>query len=294
MFELWSLTKRHMLRYLKDRAAVFFSFLSVIILLALYILFIGQSYTSDLPDIFPEELKVFLVVSLTMGGVLVINSMSLSLGIMGTFVEDMSKRNIDAFLVTPIKRWKIIISYYLSAIIVTSVLSLVMWLLTIVYVGIASGYWYSFSVIIRASGLLVLYTFISTSIMIFLVTLLKSINAFGALSGILGTLVGFTSGIYMPLAILGKGMQYFASINPFTHMSVLLKQVLLEEPLAITIDYFDGYMDSYNVMLQMYGSVNNGLFGADVSQIWLFLGIGVLSALLLAWAFRSMNRKIKS
>ncbi len=294
MFELWSLTKRHMLRYLKDRAAVFFSFLSVLILLALYILFIGRSYTDGLPDIFPEELKTFLVVSLTMGGVLVINSMSLSLGIMGTFVEDIAKRNIDAFLVTPIKRWKVIISYYLSAIIVTSVLSLVMWGLTIAYVGIASGYWYSLMVILKASGLLILYTFISSSIMIFLVTLLKSINAFGALSGILGTLVGFTSGIYMPLAILGKGMQYVASINPFTHMSVLLKQVLLEEPLAETIGYFGGNMDAYNNMLNMYGSVNNGIFGVDVSLIWSFLGIGVLSALLLAFAFNNMNKKIKS
>ena len=294
MFELWSLTKRHMLRYLKDKAAVFFSFLSVIILLALYILFIGQSYTSGLPDIFPDELKTFLVVSLTMGGVLVINSMSLSLGIMGTFVEDISKRNIDAFLVTPIKRWKIIISYYLSAIIITSILSLIMWVLTIGYVGISSGYWYSFSVMIRASGLLILYTFISTSIMIFLVTLLKSMNAFGALSGILGTLIGFTSGIYMPLAILGKGVQYVASINPFTHMSVLLKQVLLEEPLKITIDYFSGNMDAYHNMLQMYGTVNNGLFGMNVSLIWIFLGIGLVSAGLLTFAFRNMSKKIKN
>lgn len=294
MFDLWSLTKRHMLRYLKDRTAVFFSFLSVLILLVLYILFIGRSYTSGLPDMFPEKLKTFLVVSLTMGGVLVINSMSLSLGIMGTFVEDIGKRNIDAFLVTPIKRWKVIISYYLSTIIVTSILSLMMWSLTILYVGIASGYWYSISVILRASGLLVLYTLISTSIMIFLVTLIKSINAFGALSGILGTLVGFTSGIYMPLEVLGNGVKQAASINPFTHMSVLLKQVLLEEPLAITQPLFSGYEASYEQMLIMYGTVNNGIFGIDINMLWIFLGIGLLSIILLVLAFRNMNQKIKS
>ncbi len=294
MFELWSLTKRHMLAFLKDRSAVFFSFLSIIILLVLYILFLGKSYTTDLPDVFPEELKTFLVVSLTMGGVLVINSMSLSLGIMGIFVEDMAKRNIDAFLVTPVKRWKIIISYYLSAIIVTSVLSLVMWMLTIIYVGIASGYWYSFSVIVRASGLLILYTFISTSIMIFLVTLLKSVNVFAALSGVLGTLVGFTSGIYMPLELLGKGVKNVASINPFTHMSVLLKQVLLEEPLALAHPYFAGYEDQYQLMLVMYGYVNNGVFEHDVSMISIFMGIGLLAIGLLLWAFINMNKKIKS
>lgn len=293
MFELWSLTKRHMLRYLKDKAAVFFSFLSIIILLALYILFIGQSYTSDLPDLFPDELKTFLVVSLLMGGVLVINTMSLSLGIMGTFVEDMAKRSIDAFLVTPVKRWKIIVSYYLSAIIVTSVLSLVMWGLTIIYVGMSSGYWYSLAVILKASGLLILYTFISTSIMIFLVTLLKSLNAFGALSGILGTVIGFASGIYMPLAILGKGVQYVASVNPFTHMSVLLKQVIMEQSLDLSYAYFGGNDSAFHEMQVMYGNLNQGVFGMDVSLLWIFIGIALLSTALLALAFRNMSKKIK-
>ncbi len=293
MFELWSLTKRHMLRYLKDRAAVFFSFLSVIILLALYILFIGQSYTNDLPDAISDELTTFIIVSLTMGGVLVINSMSLSLGIMGTFVEDISKRNIDAFLVTPIKRWKIIISYYLSAIIVTSILSLVMWGLTIVYVGVASGYWYSLMVIIKASGLLIFYTFVSSSFMIFLVTLLKSVNAFGALSGILGTFVGFTSGIYMPLRLLPVAIQRVASINPFSHMSIVLKQVLLEEPINQMVGILGGQVSDYEEMLSYYGSLDIGVFGFDVSMFWIFLGIGLLSAGLLSIAFRKMNKKIK-
>lgn len=294
MFDLWSLTKRHMLRYLKDKTAVFFSFLSVIILLALYILFIGQSYTSDLPNAVPDNLTTFMIVSLTMGGVLVINTMSLSLGIMGTFVEDMAKRNIDAFLVTPVKRWKIMISYYISTIIVTSVLSLIMWGLTIVYVGVASSYWYSLSVILRASGLIVLFTFISASMMVFLTTLLKSINAFGALSGILGTLVGFTSGIYMPLRILPSAVQYVASINPFSHMSILLKKVLLEEPVSQLVSLLGGQESDYEEMLSFYGTIEIGIFGTDVSMVWIFVGIALLSIGLLGLAFRNMNKKIKS
>ncbi len=294
MFELWSLTKRHMLRYLKDKTAVFFSFLSVIILLGLYILFIGQSYTSDLPDAVPDHLTTFIIVSLTMGGVLVINTMSLSLGIMGTFVEDMARRNIDAFLVTPIKRWKIMISYYLSTIIVTSILSLMMWGLTIAYVGIASTYWYSFSVILKASGLIVLYTFISSSMMIFLTTLLKSINAFGALSGVLGTLVGFTSGIYMPLRILPSAVQYAASINPFSHMSILLKQIMLEEPINELVSILGGQVSDYDEMLSFYGTMEIGIFGTEVSMLWIFVGIALLSIGLLSLAFRNMNKKIKN
>ena len=281
-----------MLRYLKDKTAVFFSFLSIIILLTLYILFIGEIYINDLPKEFSKELKSFLVISLTMGGVLVINTMSLSLGIMGTFVEDISKRSIDAFLVTPVKRWKIIISYYLSAIIVTSVLSLVMWGLTIIYAGVSTDYWYSGSVILKTSGLLILYTFISTSLMIYLVTLLKSVNAFGALSGVLGTLIGFTSGIYMSLALLEKEIRYLASINPFTHMAVLLKQVIMEQSLDLAYGYFDGNDEAYQFLLDIYGLVNHGIFGLDISLFWIFVGIGILSIALLMLAFKNMSKKM--
>ncbi len=38
---------------------------------------------------------------------------------------------LDGFLVTPVKRYKIVLSYYLSSIIVTATLTIFMWLLTV-------------------------------------------------------------------------------------------------------------------------------------------------------------------
>ena len=66
-----------------------------------------------------------------MGGVLVINTVSLSLGVMGSIVTDIDTRKLDGFLVTPVKRYKIVLSYYLSSIIVTATLTIFMWLLTV-------------------------------------------------------------------------------------------------------------------------------------------------------------------
>ena len=51
MYEFVSLVKRHMLKFLRDKTAVFFSFLSVIILLTLYFLFIGENYVSELRNL---------------------------------------------------------------------------------------------------------------------------------------------------------------------------------------------------------------------------------------------------
>ncbi len=285
MHDLLSLIKRNTLTFIRDKVAVFFSFLSVIILLALYFLFIGRQYTSDL-EMVSAEIKIFLSVSVIMGGVLVINTVSLALGIMGNIITDIQYKKIDAFLVTPVKRYKIILSYYITSIIITSVLTMLMWILTILYVGVFAGYWYSMLTILKVSGLLIFYTFISATLMIYLTTILKSVNAFGAMSGILGTFIGFVSGIYMPLIVLGKSMNYFASLVPFTHMTIFLKQIILKEPYSILPEQV-----VENVKI-FYGTEEVGILGQEVSMIWIMLGISFFSLILLYLSYRNMNKKM--
>lgn len=285
MYDMYCLVKRHTLKFLRDKTAVFFSFLSILILLALYFLFIGRQYTSDLEGV-SDELKIFISVGVIMGGVLVINTVSLSLGVMGNVITDLEYKKLDAFLVTPIKRYKIILSYYLTSILVTSTLTLVMWGLTILYVGIFSGYWYAFSTIIKVSGLIVFFTFISATLMIFLTTLLKSVNAFGTLSGVLGTLIGFISGIYMPLFVLGQSMSYVASVVPFTHMTILLKNVMLAEP------YAELPVQMVSEIEIFYGTVEIGVLGQTVSMPWIMIGSLALGFILLYFSYRNMSKKI--
>lgn len=291
MFDLTCLVKRNIYTFLRDKTAVFFSFLSVIILLALYFLFIGRQYTTGGSlDLIDENLRTFLGVSIIMGGVLVINTISLSLGVMGNVISDLANHRLDGFLVTPVKRYKIILSYYISAILVTSILSLFMWGLTILYVGLLSGYWYTLSTILQASGLIIFYTFVSASLMIFLTALLKSVNAFGALSGILGTVVGFISGIYMPLFVLGKSMIYVASLVPFTHMTIILKNVLLKEPYeALAKEVPQEVMNEIEVA---YGTVEIGVLGQDVKMWVIMTAIILLSFILMYFAYKKMNKKM--
>ena len=291
MYSLISMTKRHILIFLRDKTAVFFSFLSVLILLTLYFLFIGRQFTSGSEmDLLDENLKTYLVAGVMMGGVIVINTMSLSLGMMGSIINDMEYRKLDGFLVTPVKRYKIILSYYISSIIVTTILTLFMWGLTILYVGIFSGYWYSVGTILLASLYIFLFTFISSSIMIFLTTLLKSVNAFGTMSGILGTLIGFVSGIYMPLVVLGKSMAYVASLVPFTHMAIILKNVLLKSPyeeLSLLVP-----SEAMTEISAVYGTTEIGVLGADVSMIWIMLACVLFALALLYFAYRRLNKKM--
>lgn len=291
MYDLTSLVKRHILTFLRDKTAVFFSFLSVLILLALYFLFIGKQYTDGEELAFLDSnMKTYLTAGIMMGGILIINTASLSLGMMGNLINDLVQRKLDGFLVTPVKRYKIILSYYISSIIVTAVLSLLMWLLTFLYVGIASGYWYSLQVFVNTSLLVVFFTFISSTLMIYLTTMIKSINAFGALSGVLGTFIGFTSGIYIPLFVLGKSMTYVASVIPFTHMAIVLKNVLLEGPYKILAETIP--TEGIAQIETIYGTVEIGVLGMDVPMWIIMLTSMGLAFLLLFLSYRNMNKKM--
>lgn len=297
MYEFVSLVKRHMLKFLRDKTAVFFSFLSVIILLTLYFLFIGESYVSELRSyqnnqILTKEFIDFVKISNMMGGILVVNTISLSLGIMGNVITDLEQRALDAYLVTPVKRYKIIFSYYVSAIIVTIFFTFVMWGFTILYAGILSGYWYTFEVILKTSLLLLFFTFISSSLMIYLTTLLKSVNAFGTLSGILGTLIGFICGIYFPLANFSSGIQYVSSVFPFTHMTILLKNIMLDQ--SLTTLQATVPAESFETIKLFFGVNELGLFGQQVDMIWLMIGSAGIALILLYFGYFNMSRKIKN
>lgn len=289
-----SLVKRNIKIFYRDKTAVFFSFLSVIILLSLYILFLGKSFGDGITFLNPK-LVSFLVTSQLMGGVLVINTLTLSLGVVGSFVTDMDLKRLDAFLVAPVKRYKIILSYYLAAVTVTLGFSLVMWFLTVIYVYIDSGYLYNLDTIVKVILLLTFYTFISSSFMIFITSFIKSVNAFGTLGGVLGTLIGFATGIYIPLASLGETVKKVASIIPFTHMTILLKQVMLSGPYDVLVNLQIADVDMIEAKKQIavyYGTNEVGLFGLDISLFVLMILSSVLAVLLLAYTTYRINKRM--
>ena len=123
-----------------------------------------------------------------------LNTITISVGNLGTLIEDVSKRYLDGFLVTPVKRGKIVVAYYLTSLLLTIIFTILMWLLAVLLIGLTTGIYYQVSVIFESIGLIVLFSFISSSMMVLITTFIKSINAFGAFSGVFGSLVGFVTG----------------------------------------------------------------------------------------------------
>lgn len=293
MYEVISIVKRNIKIYLRDKLAVFFSFLSTIILMAIYILFLGNIGGEYLDSILtPGEIN-FVVYSQMMAGVIVLNTLTIPLGNLGSMVTDFEQGKMDAFMVTPVKRYKIILGYYLSSLIITLALSLIFWLVAVVVLGLVTGIFYPIGVILVIIPIIILFVLISTSIMILITSFIKSINAFGAFSGIFGSVIGFVSGIYIPLSSSSPAfLRSISSLIPFTHMGILVKQILMKPGFEIVAEK-GGNAEVIAGLQDGFGYNEIGLLGMDVSLPTLLILSVVLSVLLLIYATQRLNKRIK-
>lgn len=282
MYELSTLVNRHIKNFLRDKMSVFFSFLSIIILLGIYLLFLGSFY-SELSILTGVENTIFIL-GYIMGGVIVIGTITLSLGVIGSYVSDLESKRINGFLVSPIKRSTLTLSYYLSTVILTLFLTLIMFFLMFFYLGISLGYWYPPMLVLSTILTITVYVFISTSLVVFLATLIKSNNAFGGISAIIGTVIGFVGGIYIPISMLSSFMVSFAGLLPFSYMTIFLRKMLIGNELLLKVP---------NEALVGMGLIDLDPFNLNLSMYWI-LGIFIaLSFALLMLTYFRVNKKTK-
>jgi len=84
----------------------------------------------------------------------------------------------------------------------------------------------------------------------FIVSFLKSHGAFSTVSTILGTLVGFLMGIYLPIGVLPEAVQTVIKLFPPSHSAMLLRQTIME---SATQSSFEGipavYLEEFREMM---------------------------------------------
>ena len=277
-------TRRSIQLFLRDKATVFFSFLSTLIILALYFLFIGKSYADGMSETLGGLLsadETYSIVYIQMiVGVLVLDSLSLSIGAFTTIAYDFENRRVDSFLLTPIKSSQLLVAYFSGGFIVSFILNVFTWLLSILVIGVAFGYWVSIATILTVTAILIFASVISCTLMLLFTALVKSSSAIGVFSGVAGTFFGFLCGIYMPYELLGKGVERVGSVLPLTHITIWLKQIVLNdafEKLSIT----DGFQQP---LLEVFSALNIGFVGIDIplSGMLVYTAVIALAALLIA------------
>jgi len=231
---LKSMVIRNLRLYFRDRASVFFSLLGVIIIILMYVLFLGDLVV-DMAEGFSNDAARYFTDSWVMSGVITSATMTTCLAGFGTMVEDKAKKISMDFESSPIKRSSLVLSYVISAMIIGFTMSVVTLLLGEIYIVLYGGSFLSFKALLEVLGIIILSVASSSAVVFFLVTTIKSPSAFGTLSTLIGTLVGFLTGVYVPIGNLPVFIQGVIKVIPLSHAAAALRQIMMRE--AIPLEY---------------------------------------------------------
>ncbi len=225
-----SFAKRNLKVYFRDRSSVFFSLLAVLIVLGLYVLFLGDQLISSVGKTVSGADK--LMDSWIMAGILAVIPVSTTLGSFGAIVNDKSKKIFKDFRCSPVKTSSLAGGYILSSFTVGLIMSVVALVIIEIYFGCKGYGLLSGLQLLQILGTMLISVLVSSAMMYLIVSLFSSQNAFATASTIIGTLIGFVTGIYLPIGSTEKAVQYVIEFFPVSHAASVFRKILMADPMA--------------------------------------------------------------
>ncbi len=227
------LTKRNMLVFFTDKGTLFFSMLTPMIILLLYILFLKNSLLSSLQDaatglenlVAAKDMAQF-VNGLLLTGIISSALITIPYNALEIIVRDREDRVDLDMLSTPVKRFEIILSYFCAAVISAFLQAMVVLAVGIGILSMSGDMYLSVADIVKLVGAVFLGTVSSTSVFMVVMMFFKSMGTCGAFMGILSAVSGFVIGAYMPLSQFNKGIQNVCNLVPATGITVLIRNYL--------------------------------------------------------------------
>ena len=222
-----SMLKRNMMLYFRDKTNMFFSMLSVFIILGLFVMFLGQG------DWGSDEIKA----SWLMAGVLAVATLTTAKGAFAVMIEDKVNKTGKGFYASPVKRSHITAAYLLSPFFVSVIMTMITAVVFGIYITATGGDMPGVVGLIQLVALILLSSITVTTITCYITSLIKTNSMYGTTSTIIGTLSGFLMGIYIPIGILPSAVQIVIMLFPPAHAAMLFRRVLMVQPLNNTFMY---------------------------------------------------------
>lgn len=233
MKTLWILTKRNIKIYFKDKGMFFSSLITPIILLILYGTFLARVYKSSFLDGMPEGFVVEeSLINGVVGGqlfssLLAVCCVTVAFCSNSLMAQDKVNKSIMDITVSPVNKTVVALSYLLSTLFSTLIISYIATFASFIYVAIV-GWYLTFTdvllILLDVFLLSVFGTLISSIINSFLTTQ-------GQVSTV-GTLVsagyGFFCGAYMPISQFGSGLRNALMFLPSTYGTSLIRNHSLQ------------------------------------------------------------------
>jgi len=279
------LAKRMILLFFRNRTQVFFSMFAVLIIIGLYVLFLSNSMEMMLQTILglPEGTNTGATMSsLVLGGIIAVTSVTSSMSALGRCVADREDATKD-FFTSPVPRWKITIGYILGAAQIGAIMTFVALIGALLYINLNGNVSFGFQDYARLILTVFLSTLAANAMAFIVVVTAKNIHAYSALTSVIGTLIGFLMGIYIPIGQLPETVRWVVRLFPLSHAASMFRQTLANSQLnylfsGVPIEYLEEFRLFFGVTFNYGEFYSNFWFSALVLllTIIVFYGIGLI------------------
>ena len=261
---LMRLTERNIKVFIKDKANVVFSMLAPLIVLALYVLFIGRMQSDGIIASLAEygvsaddAVRAFSD-SWMLSGVMATSCITVPLCACGTMVYDKNRGVSSDFAASPIPAWLPSAAYFLSVVAAGLIICLIVLGVCFAWLGVSGSWLLSAGDVFACIGLTFLSVLSSSTLLVFLIGFLKSEGAFTGINVIIGTVTGFLTGAYIPVSNFPAAVQYVTLFVPGSYSASLFRTFFMDGAVsemaeAVSPQFATELADSFSVRLNFFG-----------------------------------------
>ncbi|MDR1078236.1 MAG: ABC transporter permease [Propionibacteriaceae bacterium] len=233
------LFRRHLKVFLRDRLMVVISIMTPMVLFVLFLVFFRDLMTSRIEESvvgLERDRAVALSDAWLFAGVVSLASFTSSLGMLASFVEDRVSHRFNEYLVSPVRRWHLAVSYVLSSFTVCVVIAWIALALAPLWAWVADQPMMSPRQFLAAFAGTALACLAFSALNVCVVTFLGSQGSFSGYTIGLGVAAGFLSFCYVPPQFLTESVNDVVSSLPFAHAAVLVREPVMTPSLDALVE----------------------------------------------------------
>lgn len=303
MQKFTELTKRNLKLYFREPGAIFFSLLTMMIVILLMVFFLGDMNVESITQLlggYPgrdadtdKKNAEVLVFAWTCAGVLSINAVTVTLAAYSGMIKDRVSGRLNAIYTSSANQFTIAASYVVAAW-GASVVVCVLTLAILEGIGVSRGMeCFSAGEHVKLLGIIGVNSFTYAAFMYLLSHVAKSEGAWSGIGTVVGTLVGFFGGIYIPIGGLSDAVNVVMKCTPVIYGASMFRKVMTETVLGNT---FDGIplevVEEYR--LNMGIDLEIGSKAVSLAEAWwILLACGIMFltfGALVLWKSRKTDR----
>ena len=283
MKSLNALIKRNMKLFFKDKALFFVAMISPMVLLVLFVSFLGSIYKGTFNDIFSamgitvaENLVDGTVMTYLIASLLSVSCVTVAFCCNVMSIQDKINGVTEDFKATPVKKSTLGFSYFIATFLVSGLICLIILALAMIALAIMGNFHFTFETILLSIGDVLLLSLFGSALSSVICHFCTTQSQIGAISGIISSCYGFLCGAYMPISQFAGGIRTVISILPGTFGTSLLKNHLLSGSLleiqnsGVPGEAIDGLRNAFDLNLTAFGS------NVEIPTMYIVLGATVV------------------